>query len=78
MVLLNPATQPAQFELAQKNREHIVFHIFRIFQVWKYLNIAFRNLRRYVNKSVGLQSGGFCRGGSVPPGRVCYQNGYPV
>ena len=78
MVLQNQVTQPAQFEVAQKNRKHILFHIFRIFQVWKYLKIALRIFRSYVNKSIWLQSGGFCRGGSVPPGRVCYQHGYPV
>ena len=62
-VLQNPVTQPAQFEVAQNNRKHILFHIFRIFQIWKYLNIAFRKFRSYVNKSIWLQSGGFCKGG---------------
>ena len=68
MVLQNPVTQTAQFEVAQKNTKHILSQIFRIFQIWKYLNIAFRNFRSYVNKSVLFQRGGFCRGGNVPPG----------
>ena len=62
MVLQNTVKQPAQFEVAQKNRKHILFHIFRIFQIWKYLNIEFRKFKSYVNKSVWFQSGGFCRG----------------
>ena len=65
MVLQNTVKQPAQFEVAQKNRKHILFHIFRIFQIWKYLNIEFRKFKSYVKKSVWFQSGGFCRGRGV-------------
>ena len=79
MILHYPVIQSysfKQFEVAQINRKHILFHIIGTFQIRKYLRTEYNGVLNYFNQGVGLVSGGFCMG--VMFHLVCYQHGVPV
>ena len=65
MVLQNPVTQSEQFYEGQKNRKLITIHIIQIFQVEKYLKIAFREFKVISIKVLDCKMVDFAWGASV-------------
>ena len=67
MFLHYPVTHPKQFEVAQINRNYILFHIIRTFKMRKYLRIAFKGFSIFSIKALVDFAGGLCSiwGGSV-------------